>query len=981
MSRVHFLGRIALAPAITALLCLIFLTAAALFFASGRPAAASPAGTAVCDPIVADTHWMLAGSPYTVCGAFAVTVAKGVTLTVDPGVVVQFEANGRLDVAGTLAATGAETQPITFTGVTPAPGSWQGLTIVGALGEPNTGSVLRYVTVEYGGTGTANSANLSLESAQIDIAYSTFRHGGKHGIFARSALANIADSGFFDNGPANAGFAVLFEDGSVKPVLARLAAAGNGVNGIGLGGHAYLEGEHLWAQMGLPYVILGGITVNQDARLTIAPGVEIRFAQVEGLEVRGRLDALGLPGLPITFTGTTQAPGWWDGITVAGAATAPAMARFDYVTVEYGGADAANLAVSHGQLAFGHGAIRYSSRHGVKANGSTRITIAASALVSNTEYGVYNGSSAETDIVDAANNWWGSAAGPLVDGGCNPGGAGSRVTAGSVIFRPYFPSADQPIPPGPVPGDALILTLTPLRWFVPADGATKAWFTITLRDGYGRPVPGRQVQLASGQASVSGVSTTDIQGQARAYAVSSQVGDAEFLGKLYDKATCEFVHNAAATIAFAAPGEYGLLPAAQAPYFSDEIQVSPKPIVVGVPVTISATLSNTNDFSVTVDSTFSFQGAHIGLPFLPVSEVTGTVIPANSSTTVRTVWLPTASGHYCFAIETIAHTPGGRTPFQESSKAQLNADIEPAPFLGPEGKTAAQKANAATDAIGDAQFALGAATDLAGQTVGFIQDQLFGNILDFIYDGGNSISCAMGGGTSCGGWKGPQLQLPGDSLGNLGEDPPSQSYKAIVTTTPIPFTPLLPGQGLPAASAAALNAVIRASLELLNNLFATVAAYDRYAGAAAANDLEWQSLQASAHLHYLGQAAAAMFVTADAIDALLQEIHAEGLTDVAVSSTDFRAYQDRLRTQGYTADEVEAGHLVGFNDVALASIRARRLAIDPATMNGSVLQSWSDLATALRQLGLAIYAPPAYGVSVGRQDRSGARAWLQAMRW
>ena len=94
-----------------------------------------------------------------------------------------------------------------------------------------------------------------------------------------------------------------------------------------------------------------------------------------------------------------------------------------------------------------------------------------------------------------------------------------------------------------------------------------------------------------------------------------------------------------------------------APYFTDEIQVSPEPIVVGVPSTIGATLTNPNSFPVTVDVTFSFQGAHIGLPFLPVGEVTGTVIPANSTATVMVVWLPTASGHYCFSIEAIATSP------------------------------------------------------------------------------------------------------------------------------------------------------------------------------------------------------------------------------------------------------------------------------------------------------------------------------------
>lgn len=216
-------------------------------------------------------------------------------------------------MAGTISARGTATQPIIFTSVVQSPGSWQGLTIAGSQTAPNTGSVLSYVTVEYGGTTSANAANLTLQNAQVSISQSTFRYGAKHGLHAigDDALANISDSSFLDNGPANGGYAVLFQDGGVKPVLVRLSAARNGVDAVGLGGYAYLEGENVWAQMGLPYVVTGGVTVREDAMLTIAPGVEVRFERFQGLEVRGRLDAVGLPTRPIIFTGTSQSPGWW----------------------------------------------------------------------------------------------------------------------------------------------------------------------------------------------------------------------------------------------------------------------------------------------------------------------------------------------------------------------------------------------------------------------------------------------------------------------------------------------------------------------------------------------------------------------------------------------------------------------------------------------------------------------------------------------
>ena len=158
-----------------------------------------------------------------------------------------------------------------------------------------------------------------------------------------------------------------------------------------------------------------------------------------------------------------------------------------------------------------------------------------------------------------------------------------------------------------------------------------------------------------------------------------------------------------------------------------------------------------------------------------------------------------------------------------------------------------------------------------------------------------------------------------------------------------------------------------ASLDLLNNLFATVVSYDRYAGAAQANDLEWQSLQSSAYLYYLDSGQQAPFPSPQRPSMpCSRKIRDEELVDVSVTADDYRAYQDRLRTQGFTADEIEAGHLVGFNDAALEEIRQRRLARDPASIAGSVLQGWAGLAVALRNAGGALSDPPAFGISAGR---------------
>ena len=70
-------------------------------------------GTEVSGYVLTDTVWSLSNSPYLVIEEL--TVSPGVTLTVEPGVEIRFEANKKLVVYGTLLAQGTPTQPITFT--------------------------------------------------------------------------------------------------------------------------------------------------------------------------------------------------------------------------------------------------------------------------------------------------------------------------------------------------------------------------------------------------------------------------------------------------------------------------------------------------------------------------------------------------------------------------------------------------------------------------------------------------------------------------------------------------------------------------------------------------------------------------------------------------------------------------------------------------------------------------------------------------
>jgi hypothetical protein len=73
--------------------------------------------TSVSGIIFSDTTWTRANSPINITGPTA--IAKGVTVTIEPGVVVHFNLN-TLEVNGTLRAIGTSAEPITLDG------DWQG---------------------------------------------------------------------------------------------------------------------------------------------------------------------------------------------------------------------------------------------------------------------------------------------------------------------------------------------------------------------------------------------------------------------------------------------------------------------------------------------------------------------------------------------------------------------------------------------------------------------------------------------------------------------------------------------------------------------------------------------------------------------------------------------------------------------------------------------------------------------------------------
>ena len=117
--------------------------------------------------IAQDTTWTQANSPYVTLGN--IIVKEGVTLTIEPGVIVQFDSGHSLTIEGRLIARGTDKQGIKFTPKgEKKPGAWGGILFEDSstdakfddAGNYISGSILQYCTVEFAGTAVkGNSAS------------------------------------------------------------------------------------------------------------------------------------------------------------------------------------------------------------------------------------------------------------------------------------------------------------------------------------------------------------------------------------------------------------------------------------------------------------------------------------------------------------------------------------------------------------------------------------------------------------------------------------------------------------------------------------------------------------------------------------------------------------------------------------------------------------------------------------------------------
>ncbi len=378
-----------------------------------------------------------------------IAVAEGVTLTVEPGTMVQFAGLG-LTVRGTLHAVGTETEPILFTtnrddtgfdGVIgtaddvdttgdgpggPFQGAWRNIEFTST----STGSILDHA--EFRGGGSEFRGQIVVNGGELTLTNSLLRTGNA-GMRIIDSSPLIADT-TFDNHRFHAIGMSLSSD----PQITNVTMTNNGTNGVGVDA-GKLTNHNKWDDPDVAYVPGGEITVAQGVTLSVHPGQKVHFGGF-GMTVDGTLHAVGTETNPILFTssaddtgrdgvvgteddlnvtgGVVQGPwqGAWRNIVFNATSTGSVL---DHVEVRAGGSEfSGQLLVNGGELTLKNSLIRIGHNGLQITDGDPIVTNTTFEDHGYQAIGMNLGSQPEISDVTLHNN---ALNGVLVDGGVLPG--------------------------------------------------------------------------------------------------------------------------------------------------------------------------------------------------------------------------------------------------------------------------------------------------------------------------------------------------------------------------------------------------------------------------------------------------------------------------------------------------------------------------------------------------------------------------------
>ncbi len=390
--------------------------------------------------ITGDTVWHLK-KDYSVYVSGGITVGETGTLTIKAGTVVKPKQYVGFWVDGVLEVAGTSTEPVYFTdwrddtvggdadgnadASVPVPGWWKAIYV------QNSGSaVFDYCTIRYAGysdnvgvykTGSGdlemndstvshtqgNGLKVDSSTGEVMLPRSVFTENTWSGLYMKSGPASATGCTFTNNGTYG-----IFQEINDSLMYTGNTFSGNDAGGVGVAGGT-INANLTWRPAGNPFVVTGNVTVAEGATLTLEPGTVVEFGQYTGLWVDGTLSAVGTSVSPITFTGTTETPGWWRAIGVQNSGSAD----FDWCDIGYSGysAGAGILKTGTSALSLKNTRIHHTSGDGLRIAEGYSDFISSGNTFSTNNYGVRLG--INTSFDDNTSDFQDNNIDMFVDGG------------------------------------------------------------------------------------------------------------------------------------------------------------------------------------------------------------------------------------------------------------------------------------------------------------------------------------------------------------------------------------------------------------------------------------------------------------------------------------------------------------------------------------------------------------------------------------
>lgn len=403
-------------------------------------------------------------------------------------------------VSQTVQQSGISSPPVILrTQYTPIPGDWRGIVVYS-----NAQLIMDYTIVQY--AGFPDIAQVQVLGGYLKIDHGSILYGLRHGVYAEDTSPDIRNSDlsynqeaglriygntqylqpvilsntFYNNGTYGV-YLILNGGGMGTGIITGNSGSGNRlVNGIFVEGLITDDTSYWGVNTDFPYVIWT-ITINAQAKLTLAPGAVVKFIAPPDdpsfqrgtgtLIVEGSLRAVGDVNNLIYFTsywddgiggdtngiigGSYPLPGDWIGLIVRDGG----YANLQYAEFRYGGSGGWNVWSDGGAIDMSYSGVYYSSTNGIGGRGTVWVTYSKIAnnlgngiqltgdggahwnvILSNGNYGMVDYSGG---ILPGENNYWGEENGPSYDGlPCSyqtPTGSGSMINC-LVSWDPYLSS-------------------------------------------------------------------------------------------------------------------------------------------------------------------------------------------------------------------------------------------------------------------------------------------------------------------------------------------------------------------------------------------------------------------------------------------------------------------------------------------------------------------------------------------------------------